>query len=46
MELAGQLSTISIVIGVIMVILGLIKFFRERAGSKRRRPREAPPDDR
>ena len=36
MELASQLSFISVGIGVIMVIYGLVKFFRQRAEQKRR----------
>ena len=35
MELAGQLSVISVGIGIILVIYGIIKYFRQRAELKR-----------
>ncbi|MDE0120835.1 MAG: hypothetical protein OXS33_03770 [bacterium] len=35
MELASQLSFISVGIGIIMVILGLVKYFKQRAALKR-----------
>ena len=37
MELAGQLSAVSVGIGIILVIFGLVKFFRQRAQQKRPR---------
>lgn len=36
MELAGQLSVISVGIGIILVIYGIVKYFRQRAELKRR----------
>lgn len=44
MELASQLSIISVGIGAIMVVFGLIKFFRQRAEQKRQQ-RRATDDD-
>lgn len=44
MELAGQLSFISVGIGIVLVILGLIKYFRQRAEEKRQRQERHPPD--
>lgn len=35
MELAGQLSMISVGIGIVLVVFGLVKFFRHRAEQKR-----------
>ncbi len=35
MELASQLSFISVGIGAVMIIYGLVKFFKQRAALKR-----------
>lgn len=35
MELAGQLSFISVGIGVVLVAYGLVKYFKQRAEQKR-----------
>ena len=43
MELASQLSFISVGIGIIMVILGLVKYFKQRAALKRMQA-EGPPE--
>ena len=44
MELASQLSFISVGIGVIMVIWGIVKFFKQRAELKRRQDSERSGD--
>ena len=43
MELAGQLSFISVGIGIIMVIFGLVKYFKQRAALKKMQV-EGPPE--
>ncbi|MCQ3803744.1 MAG: hypothetical protein OXC98_10175 [bacterium] len=45
MELASQLSFISVGIGVIMVIYGIVKFFRQRADLKKRQDPGRSEDD-
>ena len=45
MELASQLSFISVGIGVIMVIFGLVKYFKQRAAAKRLQRGEQPTDE-
>ena len=42
MELASQLSFISVGIGIIMVILGLVKYFKQRSGQKRVQQSQGP----
>ncbi|MCY3562783.1 MAG: hypothetical protein OXH26_02500 [bacterium] len=42
MELAGQLSFISVGIGIIMVILGLVKYFKQRAAQNRMQAEDSP----
>ena len=42
MELAGQLSFISVGIGIIMVILGLVKYFKQRAALRRMLAEDQP----
>ena len=44
MELASQLSFISVGIGIIMVVLGLVKYFKQRAALKRMQQAEGPAD--
>ena len=44
MELASQLSFISVGIGIIMVVLGLVKYFRQRAEQRRVQRAQGPPD--
>ena len=44
MELASQLSFISVGIGIIMVVLGLVKYFKQRAALKRMQQAEGPGD--
>lgn len=44
MELASQLSFISVGIGVIMVIYGIVKFFKQRAELKRHQDSERSGD--
>lgn len=43
MELASQLSFISVGIGIIMVVFGLVKYFKQRAALKRMQA-EGPPE--
>ena len=45
MELAGQLSVISVGIGIILVISGLVKYFRQRAERKRREQADGITED-
>ena len=44
MELAGQLSFISVGIGIALVIFGLIKYFRQRSEEKQRQRERRPTD--
>ena len=42
MELASQLSFISVGIGIIIVVLGLVKYFKQRAEQKRMQQAQGP----
>ena len=43
MELASQLSFISVGVGIILVVLGLVKYFRQRAEQRRMQQEQWPP---
>jgi membrane protein implicated in regulation of membrane protease activity len=45
MELASQLSIISVVIGSLLIVYGLVRYFRERAEQKRRQRSEQTSDE-
>ena len=45
MELASQLSFISVGIGIIMVVLGLVMYFKQRAALKKMQQAEGSPSD-
>ena len=45
MELASQLSIISVGIGIVLIISAFVRHFRQRSRAQKQHPGESPDDD-